>query len=66
MANKTNPNFHQSEMPDPPKNWRELKSHKYSKAFRNAMSVEYNALIEKKTLEEVESTSSMDPIPIKC
>lgn len=46
-------------------NWRSLKDHPYCQAFLDAMEVEYNALLEKNTVEQVRQIDSMHPIPLK-
>lgn len=57
--------LHQSELPPPPKTWNHLKNHQYSKEFWNAMSLEYNALVEKNTIQPIKQTNSMHPIPLR-
>ena len=57
--------LHQSEMPPPPESWNKLKSHPFSNGFRDAMSVEYKTLIEKKTIQSVKQTTNMKPIPLR-
>lgn len=39
--------YHQSELPPPPSNWRELRNHPHSQEFRDAMLVEYDTLVAK-------------------
>ncbi|KHJ33710.1 hypothetical protein EV44_g3466 [Erysiphe necator] len=57
--------LHQSELPPPPSSWRELKNHPYSQALRNAMMVEYNALIAKDVIKKVKHTNNMKPIHLR-
>ncbi|KAI0998917.1 hypothetical protein K3495_g9279 [Podosphaera aphanis] len=45
--------LHQSELPPPPDTWNQLKTHPYSKEFWDAMSIEYNTLVEKETIKLV-------------
>ncbi|KAI1006666.1 hypothetical protein K3495_g1554 [Podosphaera aphanis] len=57
--------FHQSELPLPPSNWRELRNHSHSQEFRDAMLVEYDTLVAKNTIKKVEQSNSMNPIPLR-
>ena len=57
--------FHRSNLPPPPRNWRELKCHPYRKSFTEAMSVEFETLKAKRTIVYVKQTDDIRPIPLK-
>lgn len=43
--------LHQSELPPPPINYRNLKDHPYYQSFLDAMEVGYNTFLEKNPFE---------------
>ena len=48
--------LHQDTLPPPPKSWKQMQKHPYTKEFKKVVDKEFNALLNKETFEYIDKS----------
>ena len=58
------PRIHQKDLPPPPRSWKEMQRHSYSKEFKEAAKKEYQSFQDRETFKIVRKTPDIKIIPL--